>query len=401
MNFKLGLKLIFSYVWANKVLFALGLALSLATIFILPRFKKPEVIKIGLVGNYTANTLPQAIREEISLNLLEAAIDWHATDSGRTFIFNLNPNLIWHDGEKLKSKQLQYNLKGVEIQRPNDGQIKFILQEPFAPLPTLLSQPLFKNGLTGLSKQKVTAVKFNGRFLASIELPGKIYKFFPSEKNLVTALKLGAVQQAQGLHQNYNFPATTQIDGNTVATIFFNLAKKPFDDKSFRQSLVYLLPDEFPEGETAVGPIPKNAWWPNNLAKIYSHKNASVSAQTKITLLTVKDLERVADRMANAWQQAGVETTVKTGDFLPADFDVYLTYLVLPADPDQYALWHSTQTGNIANYKSFKVDKLLEEGRQTLDEDKREEIYANFLKAITEDSPAAFLFYPKVYTIKR
>lgn len=401
MNFKLGLKLISSYVWANKVLFALGLILSLAAIFILPRFQKPAIIKIGLVGNFTVNTLPRTIREEISFGLLEASSDWHATDSGRTFIFNLNPILTWQDGEKLKSGQIQYNLKGVEIQKPNDRQIKFILQEPFAPLPALLSQPLFKNGLTGLGRQKVTAVKFNGRFLASIELPGKIYKFYPSEKDLVTALKLGLVHQAQGLHQNYNFPATAQIDGNTVAVIFFNLAKKPFDDKTFRQSLVYLLPDEFPEGEIAAGPIPKNAWWPNDLIKIYPHKNASVSAQTKTTLLTIKDLEGVASRIATAWNQAGAETVVKTSDFLPADFDAYLTYLVLPTDPDQYALWHSTQTGNLANYKSFKVDKLLEEGRQTLDQDKREEIYANFLKAITEDSPATFLFYPKVYTIKR
>lgn len=401
MNFKLAAKLVFSYIRANKKWFILGLIFSLALIFVLPKIKKPEKTTIGLVGNYTIGTLPRAIQEEISFGLVQASISWEATDSGKIFIFNLNPGLAWQDGQKLKSGQVDFNLKGVEIQKPNDYQIKFILKTPFAPLPVLLSQPLFKNGFVGLGKEKVLAVKFNGRFLASLELQSKIYKFYPSETSLVTALKLGAVKEAEQLHHNYNFPGTTKIDGNTIATIFFNLQKKPFDEKTFRQSLTYALPNEFSEGERVYGPVTKDSWVSSDLIKKYSHKDASVSAQTKINLLTTKDLSEVADLVAQAWTAAGAPTTVQVSDFPAPDFDAYLTYLSLPTDPDQYALWHSTQTGNLANYKSFKVDKLLEDGRQTLNQDKREEIYANFFKAITEDVPAAFLFYPKVYSISR
>ncbi len=401
MNFKLAAKLVFSYILANKRWFILGLIISLALIFIYPKLIKPGKITIGLVGNYTVGTLPRAIQEEISFGLVQASASWEATDSGKIFIFNLNPNLSWQDGQKLKSKEIDFNLKGVEIQKPNDYQIKFILKTPFAPLPVLLSQPLFKNGFVGLGKEKVVSVKFNGRFLASLELQSKIYKFYPSEANLVTAFKLGAVKQAQGLHHNYNLNGTTKINGRTIATIFFNLQKKPFDEKIFRQSLTYALPNDFSEGERVYGPVTKDSWVPTDLIKKYPHKDASVSGKIKINLLTTKDLVEVAERVAKDWTVAGMPTTVQVSDFPPADFDAYLTYLSLPADPDQYALWHSTQTGNLSGYKSFKVDKLLEDGRQTLDQDKREEIYANFLKAITEDVPAAFLFYPKVYLISK
>jgi ABC-type transport system substrate-binding protein len=109
----------------------------------------------------------------------------------------------------------------------------------------------------------------------------------------------------------------------------------------------------------------------------------------------------VAKLIKGAWEKAGIETLVEVADTRPMNYDAYLAYVALPADPDQYVLWHSTQTGNISGYKSFKIDKLLEEGRQEIDQSKRKNIYQNFQKAITEDVPAAFLFYPKVYTIER
>jgi peptide/nickel transport system substrate-binding protein len=70
-------------------------------------------------------------------------------------------------------------------------------------------------------------------------------------------------------------------------------------------------------------------------------------------------------------------------------------------DPDRYAQWHSTQVAypglNFSSYEQMRVDKALEQGRKTLDRNKRIEHYANFQRVLTADVPAIFLYQP-VYT---
>ena len=83
------------------------------------------------------------------------------------------------------------------------------------------------------------------------------------------------------------------------------------------------------------------------------------------------------------------------------EFDVLIASQEIPSDPDQYHLWHSTQATNIAGLASPRIDKLLEDGRKTMEEDKRIKIYHDFQKYLLEEAPAAFLFHPKLYTIER
>ena len=85
---------------------------------------------------------------------------------------------------------------------------------------------------------------------------------------------------------------------------------------------------------------------------------------------------------------------------VPAQFQALLAVNKLPRDPDQYTLWHSTQTKtNITKYKNVRVDKLLEDARITKEEDKRKELYLEFQKVLAEDAPAAFLYYPYKYRV--
>ena len=87
---------------------------------------------------------------------------------------------------------------------------------------------------------------------------------------------------------------------------------------------------------------------------------------------------------------------------IPSDYQVLLRSLPIPYDPDQYIYWQSTQENtNISNYSSAKIDKLLEDGRKTLDKEQRQKIYADFQFYLVDDVPAIFLYYPKIYTIKR
>lgn len=408
-NIRLGIKLATGYVVKNLFQFLLGFVISVALVYFfpiilakIPSFQRQKII--GRVGNFTVSTLPKDIQKEISFGILEASTSWMATDSGKTYIFYLKKDLYWHDGKKLISSDINYNLKGVTFNKIDDSTVKFSLKEPFAPLLTLLSQPLFKNGLVGLGKNRVTDIKFSNRFISSIRFDGTTIKFYPTEKALITAFKLGAVKEIAKIRNSYNLgKITEQIDGQTLAMVFFNTAKKPFDEKSFRQNLVYALPDTFIFGETADSPLPKDNWVKTANVKKYPHtdKMASVAASFKIILNTSKELEPVAKIVVDAWKEAKINSEVQISDVISPNYDAFLAYVELPEDPDQYLLWHSTQTGNIANYKSFKVDKLLEEGRRETDQTARKEIYGNFVRAITEDVPAAFLFYPKIYNISR
>jgi len=434
---RLYFRLVIAYIATNRLYFVLGLAVSLLLIAFpgqLSRFlttSKPRTI--GLAGNYTVSSLPGQVQDLISMGLTRlqpdgeatgaAAISWQATNSGKKVTFFLNKDLKWQDGLPFDSNQVNYNLKSVELTRPSSSEVSFIFQEPFAPLAVTLSQPLFKNGLVGLGDYVAESIKFNGRFISQINLRSRqsnqplIYKFYATESDLITALKLGSITEIQGLHQTYDldrdsrYSVSSLTDKATVVTLFFNTQKLLLDEKQVRQALTYALPDEFPGLDRAYAPVPENSWFSSDSFKKYSQnldgarkimdKAASQSARPKLIIQTNKILEPVADQISTLWKQIGVSTDVNIIDVLPETYDIYLGFLELPADPDQYALWHSTQQGNISHYKSPKIDKLLEEGRRTLNIAERLNIYSNFQKAITEEVPATFLFYPKIYSITR
>lgn len=434
-SLRLGIKLLISYLRVNFKFFFLGFVVSVSLIGlapeIFPRLFPKRPLTVGLVGNYTISTLPQQVQNEISFGLTRllpdgeatsgAALSFEATDSGKVFTFNLDKTLFWHDGTKFDATQVNYNLKGVTVKVLSLDKISFVLKEPFSPLPVLLSQPLFKNGLVGLGESRLESIKLNGNFVEGLNLLNlssgqrKNYKFFPNELAAVIALKLGSIDRIDGLHQTYDFNKDKRyqiietVNPSVVAAIIFNVNQKTLEDKAVRQALTYALPDTFVEGETAFSPIPKSSWAYNENVKLYPQNTdiaskvftASGSAKTKIVLSASSSLTNVANEVTAAWKKIGLDVRQEISDTVRPGFGAFLTYIELPVDPDQYAIWHSTQFGNVSGYKSPRVDRLLEEGRQTVNQAQRKTIYLNFQRAVTEDVPAAFLFNPKTYSISR
>ncbi len=84
------------------------------------------------------------------------------------------------------------------------------------------------------------------------------------------------------------------------------------------------------------------------------------------------------------------------------DFDLLLYgWGQLGRDPDEFALWHSSQTGpegsNLSSLQNEVIDHLLEQGRTTPDRDLRIPIYWQFQEEFVREVPAVPLYYP-VYT---
>jgi len=80
------------------------------------------------------------------------------------------------------------------------------------------------------------------------------------------------------------------------------------------------------------------------------------------------------------------------------NFDAVLLGWQLSLDPDQYAIWHSSQTGpgefNFIDFKDPETDRLLEQGRECFDPAKRIAIYRAFHRRLAELQPVAFLYSP-------
>jgi peptide/nickel transport system substrate-binding protein len=130
-----------------------------------------------------------------------------------------------------------------------------------------------------------------------------------------------------------------------------------------------------------------------------------------IRLATVDRNEnaQIVEAIKRYWEQIGIKTEVKVFPvsviqsevIRERNFDSLFYGQVVGSDPDPYAFWHSSQTGdegfNIANFVNKEVDELLEDARLVADQNERKEKYFRFQEIIAEEVPAIFMYSP-LYT---
>ncbi len=113
-----------------------------------------------------------------------------------------------------------------------------------------------------------------------------------------------------------------------------------------------------------------------------------------------------ANMIKKFWEDVGITVELVTyniGDLesqiiQTRNYDVLLFGENLGLDPDPYPYWHSTQSShpglNLSQYTSIEIDKYLETGRKTNDNDTRIHSYLPFQEVVFEDKPAIFLTQP-------
>ena len=126
----------------------------------------------------------------------------------------------------------------------------------------------------------------------------------------------------------------------------------------------------------------------------------------ELTLIDNDSLTEVAQKVIRDWQAIGVNTTIKhvgldklREEILQKrEYQVFLFGQSLALEPDPFSLWHSSQQQslglNLSSYKNPKMDKLLEDLRQTTDVSKQKEFFVQFQSIMTQDVPAIFLYSP-------
>lgn len=396
----------------------------------------PQTPRIGLVGNYKLTNLPPEVSHYVSHGLTEILPNGKATSSpivknwgiqkdGLEYVFTLKPSIKWQDGTLLRPDQINYDISGATTIPIKNG-VKFELESSFAPLPTLLNKPLYKKKKIGLGDYKIKQFKTTAGMLTSLTIQKvnnpkqKIkFHFYPQEEDLLTAFKLGEINTAwkvTDLNEVKNWPnieiKTRESTPEKYSALFINTRKNPLTQKTFRQSLAYAI-EKSPEKDQAVSPIAPNSWAYEKDVKTYpfnpDHAKSLLEETGKFEdqefiLHTLPELLEEAEKIKIDWEKnLNLNIQIKVTSFIPNinEFDIFLGYGVIPNDPDQYYFWHSTQQGNITGIDNDRIDNLLEKGRKTADYQERAEIYQEFQRAISEEVPAIFLYFPTNYTIVR
>lgn len=424
------------------VSFVFGLVIFIAIYLgwgvIVPGLPFNQHMVVGMTGTYTSDNLPAEVLSKASKGLTyiaedgtakpDLASDWQIKDNGKTYVFNLKKNIYFSDGNNLTSSTIDYNFLDVKVERPAKYVVVFKLKESYSPFLVTVSRPVFKKGFVGVGDYRISSIDLNGNFVNSVSLiSNKVknktltFQFYPTPEALKNAFVIGDIDKIEGVesfdYKNSNFYAFSnatvvkETDYKHMVALFYNTQDKDLSDKRLREALSYSVPDSFPNGKRSFGPFSPNLWAYQDFSyqKDYTHaklllsqsQSVSESANMTLTVQTLPQYENTAKEIAKSWQNIGVNAKINVVNSVPSNFQVFLGDFRLPKDPDQYMLWHSGQANDITNYKNLRIDKLLEDGRQTVDIQSRAKIYSDFQKYLLDDAPATFLYFPFSYSVTR
>ncbi len=397
---------------------------------------------IGYVGQFDFHNLPDEIASKISSglvfvdtngNLIPAlAANWEGDEFSKIFRFHIKKDISWSDGKIFTAEDLNYSFRDVVTKIISPYLIQFEIKEALPIFPTYLTKPIVKwpaIGVAGLYRTDKT--KMRGGYLKELELiPSKIdmpiliYKFYDNETQLLNAYKTGEIREFTTTKKNVveifktwkNTQIDRGIDYGLLLTLFFN-TKEPFlKEKDVRQAIAVAFDKNILSnyGLIAESPIPPNSWAFNSdlkkqifnreLLEKITKKDNNATTESKLRFVSFFEYSDVAEMINKSLNEAGLQTKLDLVSYsAEPKFDLMLAYLKLQPDPDQYFFWHSSQEGkgNITGYQNLKVDKQLEDGRRFIKTSQRNQFYLPFQKTILDDPPAAFIYYPYVYTIRR
>ena len=390
--------------------------------------------RVGMVGRYRTENLPGSVLNLIGNGLTkikedgtvapDLASSWESPDGGQTWVFKLKDNIFWQDGKRVTSTSINYQFSDAQIERPDEKTLVFKLESAFAPFPYVVSKPTFSKGLLGTGEWRVTKATVSAGFIQRLVLVDKdgnrkIIKFYPTEERAKLGFKLGEIDILESIFNPEPFnewgvvEVEKEVGNSRYVAVFFNTQDKLLGEKSFRQALAYAIKKDGFDGPRAVSPISPNSWAFNPQVKPYHYDSArakeliddladELKENLTVSIVTTPALLSVAEAIAKDWAEVGVTGNVQVSSGIPAEYQTLLAIFDVGEDPDQYSIWHSTQTStNISRYQTPRIDKLLEDGRVELNIEERKKIYLDFQRFLVEDSPAAFLYHPTNYTIKR
>ncbi|WP_020006998.1 glutathione ABC transporter substrate-binding protein [Salinicoccus albus] len=255
-------------------------------------------------------------------------------------------------------------------------------------------------------------------FKVVAETGSRIAELETGSSHVITGFEPSNVERIEN-HEETNMYTLHNI---AMEFIGFNTSKEPLDDKRVRQAISHMVDKEevingiySGTGKIMDGPLqPEVLGYEENIEGLDYDvdrarelmEEAGYEDGFEISIITNEAPERVdlAVFLQEQLREINIEATVdqyEWGAYLEAastgDHEIFiLGWPNSTGDPDNglWPLFHSSMTGNQGN-RSFlvhdEVDQLLEEGRQTSDDEEREEIYQEVQEVLIDEAPMIYL----------
>lgn len=143
-----------------------------------------------------------------------------------------------------------------------------------------------------------------------------------------------------------------------------------------------------------------------DLAKAKEYYDQADPKPTEITVKvspTYPDQIKMAELMQPALKEIGIDLKIEQLEWstwidtvvVKGDYDMEIVLISGGSDPDDFFYqWHHTgEVFNIWRYSDPEMDSLLEQGRTTVAQDARKEIYYKIQEKLIEDVPLAHIIY--------
>ena len=259
-----------------------------------------------------------------------------------------------------------------------------------------------------------------------------VFRAIPEVATQVAELKTGGVDIIRNVSADLmpdikNNP-TTRISTTPILRVHYislDMRSAPFDKKAARQAANYAIDKQAmlqkmmaglgKQVATVVQPaafgfdasVPVYPYDPKKAKELLAQ--AGYPNGVDITMYSsLVDWRPHFEALAQMLTEAGIRTTVKMWDPGPAwnkffqtegkatqaQYGSWGNYSVFDADAVLHPLYHTEPGGWIGKHyaRVEGLDRLIDEGRSTLDQSKRKRVYAEIQRMIREEAPSIFLY---------
>jgi peptide/nickel transport system substrate-binding protein len=455
-------------------------------------FPEPPTLFIGLDQNGSTQTVAGKIYESLLTYDFDftpkpsLAKSWEISADKLTYTFKLVENAKWHDGKPFTAEDVVFTVKEFlmevhprarvifsncqSVEALDAHTVRFVLKEAFAPFlmgfemstAPMIPAHLYKgtnfrtnpNNAKPIGTGPFKLAEWNkGQFIKLTANPDYhgageprlkeiFFHILPDAGSRALALEQGRIQQSQffdlepyDVQRLAALPHLAHITKGyefyaPVARIEFNTRVKPFDDKRFRQAVVYALDKEmirdtifYGQGQIATGPFNSRTRFYDGNVKKYDHNIAKAKAllddmglkpgargvRTKVTFLRLpwgETWSRFAELVKQSLAEIGVEVEIEPADpaswtsrYANWEFQMTSTYPYQFGDPalgvSRFFISSNIRKGvaysNCTGYSNPRVDELFAKGASATDDKERQAAYSEVQKILVEDVPMAWL----------